>query len=90
MAKSKALIAAELKIAALEARLVVATTVFKAQRATIRELEAKLATRGCVATTTVPAAHTIAPIVTRYTDRFGVTFQKTRIGNRTTTIQVSA
>jgi len=42
---------ANTRTAALEARIVVATSVFKAQRATIHELESKLATRGCIAPT---------------------------------------
>lgn len=84
MAKSQALIASELKVAALEARIAIATKVFKDQRATIRELEAKLATRGHIAA--APAAH-IAPITTvsQYTDRFGRVFEKTRCGNKATT-----
>ena len=43
MAKSKALIAAEAQIAALNARLDIARTVYVNQKARIAELEAKLA-----------------------------------------------
>ena len=46
MAKSKALIAAEAKIAALEARIAVAKTVYMDQKAKIAELEAALAAAG--------------------------------------------
>jgi uncharacterized coiled-coil protein SlyX len=85
MAKSKALIAAEQRIAALEARLSVATQVFKDQRATIRELEAKLNTRGVIAT----ATEFVAPIVTRYTKADGSVWEKTRVGNRAFSHQVN-
>ena len=91
--KSKALIAAELKIAALEARSTVATQVFKDQRAHIRELEAKLATRGVIADEPIPeyvapAAHSIAPIVTRFSKADGTQWQKTRVGNRAVIVQL--
>lgn len=46
MAKSKALIAAEQRIAALEARIAVATEVYRNQKVRIAELEAALNTRG--------------------------------------------
>ena len=53
--KSQALIAAELRIseleqtnAALEARLLVAKTVYRDQKSRIIELESKLSTRGCI------------------------------------------
>jgi hypothetical protein len=85
MAKSKALIAAEQRIAALEARIVVATQVFKDQRAHIRELEAKLNTRGCIAPVDMPVPErTIAPIVTRFTKHDGSVWEKTRVGNMAT------
>lgn len=87
MAKSKALIAAEAKIAALEARIAIATQVFKDQRATIRELEAKLATRGCVTVRKLAdreVAPELRPIVTRYTKHDGSMWEKTRVGNRAT------
>jgi hypothetical protein len=77
----------ETQVATRDARLVVATTVFKDQRSHIRELEAKLNTRGVVATT--PAARIIAPIITRYTDRFGRTFEKTRISNKAVTREIT-
>lgn len=96
MAKSKLLIAAELKIAALElelnaannhvlaleARIAVATQVFKDQRNTIRDLEAKLNTRGVLTDAPEYVARTIAPIVTRFTKRDGSAWEKTRVGNR--------
>jgi hypothetical protein len=99
MAKSKALIAAEARIAALElelnaaanhtaaleARLGVATQVFKDQRATIRELEAKLNTRGVVAS----ATEFVAPIVTCYTKADGSVWEKTRVGNRASSHQIN-
>lgn len=46
MAKSKALVAAEEKVAALEARLAIAAEVYRNQKARIAELESALATRG--------------------------------------------
>ena len=46
MAKSHALVAAEQRIAALEARLVVADKVYNNHRARIAELEAQLASPG--------------------------------------------
>lgn len=61
MAKSKALLAAEQRIAALEAQLVVANEACANQRMRIAALEAAINTRG-----TKPA-----PVVTHYTDRFG-------------------
>lgn len=83
MAKSKALIAAEAKIAALEARIAVAKTVCVDQKARIAELEAALNTRGVK-----PAAP--APVVTRYTDHCGRVWEKTRVGNRATSRQVQS
>jgi hypothetical protein len=82
MAKSQALIASELKVAALEARIAIATTVYHAQRTTIRDLEAKLATRGCVAPITT--THTIAPIITQFNKADGSVWEKTRLGNKAT------
>lgn len=78
MSKSKALIAAEAKIAALEARIVVAAEVYRAQKARIGELEAALNTRGVKS---VPA---VQPVVTTYTDHCGRLWEKTRVGNRAT------
>ena len=86
MAKSKALIAAEQRIAALEARIAVATQVFKDQRATIRELEAKLNTRGVI---TARAIDYIAPITTRFTKADGSVWEKTRVGNRAVSHQIN-
>jgi len=77
MAKSKALIAAEAKIAALEARIAVAKDVYMSQKARIAELEAALNTRGVK-----PAAP--APVVTHYTDHCGRVWEKVRVGNRAT------
>lgn len=82
MAKSKALIAAEAKIAALEARIAVAKTVYLNQKAHIAELEAALNTRG-VKDALAPAPAP-APVVTTYTDRCGRVWEKTRVGNRAT------
>ena len=80
MAKSKTLIAAEERIAALEARIVVATQVYKNQQARIAELEAKLATRGVIA-----PAPKAAPVTKtwHWTDRYGVEWISTRTGNQT-------
>ncbi len=80
MAKSKALVAAGAKIAALEARIAVAKTVYLNQKDHIAELEAALNTRGVKPA--VPAAP--APVVSRYTDRCGRVWEKTRVGNRAT------
>lgn len=77
MSKSKALIAAEAQIAALNARLEIARTVYVNQKARIAELEAALNTRGVKPTCAAPA-------VTRYTDRAGRVWEKTRVGNRAT------
>lgn len=77
MAKSKALIA-------LEARLAVATEVYRNQRARIAELEALLNTRGVIAT-----QHVIAPIVTRFVKADGSVWEKTRVGNRASSVLVS-
>ncbi len=78
------------QVAARDARLVVATTVYKDQRNTIRELEAKLNTRGVVATPApVRTEHVITPITTRYVDRFGRTFEKTRLGNKAVTREIT-
>lgn len=78
MAKSKALIAAEAKIAALEARIAVAKTVYLNQKAHIAELEAAaLNTRGVK-----PAVPASTPVATTYTDRCGRVWEKTRVGNR--------
>ena len=82
MAKSKALIAAEAKIAALEARIAVAKTVYLSQKARIAELEVALNTRG------VKPAAPAQPTVTRYTDHCGRVWEKTRVGNRATSRQV--
>ena len=77
MSKSKALIAAEAKIAALEARIAVATEVYRNQKARIAVLEAALNTRGAK-----PAV--VEPKVTHYTDRAGRVWEKTRVGNQAT------
>lgn len=70
------------QIAALEARLAIATEVFRNQRNTIRELEAKLATRGVIAAAVVP-------VVTQYRDARGCLWEKTRVGNRATSRPVA-
>ena len=105
MSKSKALIAAEAKIAALEtynaeaethnteaeqhivelmgriaaleARISVAKNVYMSQKARIAELESALNTRGVK-----PAAP--APVISRYTDRCGRVWEKTRVGSNAT------
>ena len=78
MARSKALLASDARIAALEARLSVAAQVYRDQRATIRELEAKLATRGVIA----HSDYVPTPIVTRFVKADGSVWEKTRVGNR--------
>ena len=85
MAKSKALIAAEARIAELEialaaaqARLQVAREVFCNQKAHIAELEAALNTRG------EKPVRVVTPVVTHYTDCSGRVWEKTRVGNRAT------
>ena len=83
MSKSKALIAAEQRIAALEARITVAKDVYMSQKARIAELEAALNTRGVKAAPAAPGAEP-APIVTYYTDHCGRVWEKTRVGNRAT------
>lgn len=88
MAKSKALIAAEAKIAALEARIAVAKTVYMSQKARIAELEAALNTRGVKAAPAAPSAKPAAPVISRYTDHCGRVWEKTRVGNRATSRQV--
>jgi hypothetical protein len=88
MAKSKALIAAEAKIAALEARIAVAKTVYMSQKARIAELEAALNTRGVKAAPAAPSAKPAAPVVTQYTDHCGRVWEKVRVGNRATSRQV--
>lgn len=79
----------EAALAARDARIAVATTVFKDQRALIRTLEAKLNTRGVVATTAPRTEHTIAPIVTRFTKGDGTVWEKTRIGNRAVSREIT-
>lgn len=83
MAKSKALIAAEARIAELEAalagaqaRLQVAREVFRNQRTHIGNLEAALNTRG------EKPSRVISPVVSHYTDCSGRVWEKTRVGNR--------
>ena len=83
MSKPKALIAAEAKIAALEARIAVAKNVYMSQKARIAELEAALNTRGVKAAPTAPSAKP-APVISHYTDRFGQVWEKTRVGSNAT------
>lgn len=73
VSKPKALTAAEAQIAALNARLEIARTVYVNQKARIAELEAALNTRGVK-----PAV--VEPKVTHYTDRAGRVWEKTRVG----------
>lgn len=77
IAANKAL---EAKVTALEARLALATTTYRAQRAKIAELEALLNTRGVIATPAAPAAKTW-----QWTGRDGITRQSTRTGNQVRT-----
>lgn len=89
MAKSKALIAAEARIAELEAalagaqaRLQVAREVFRNQRTHIAELEAALNTRGEKPSVAAKPNRAITPVVSHYTDCSGRVWEKTRVGNR--------
>ncbi len=68
------LVDAQAKIVALEARLVVAKTVYRDQRAKIEALESTINTRG--------VKHNATPVITYYTDKCGVQWEKTRIGNK--------
>ena len=88
MAKSKALIAAELRIAtleatvaALEAKVSLARTLYRALRDSVREVQ-----HAPVAPVSTPVSTPVAmrqqPIVTRYRDALGREWIKTRIGNR--------
>lgn len=70
MSKSKALIAAEQRIAALEARVAVAKEVYRNQRARIEELEAALNTRG------VKPAVSAEPTVTHWVRADGALMEK--------------
>ena len=89
MAKSKALTAAEARIAELEialaaaqARIQVAREVYRNQKAHIAELEAALNTRGVKPSVVAKPNRAITPVVTHYTDRFGRVWEQTRVGNR--------
>ena len=75
----------EAKVTALEARLAIAATVYREQRAKIAEQDALLATRGCIAT--VAPAHPAKPETRtwKWMDRQGVEHISTRTGNRTVT-----
>ena len=75
MTKSKA-------VMALEARLAVAMTVYRGQKARITELEALLATRGHIASTACVEAQ---PVVTQFTKRDGSLWDSVRLGNQTRT-----
>ena len=88
MAKSKALIAAEQRIAALEARITVAKDVYLNQKARIAELEAALNTRGVKPAAPAAPSAKPAPVISRYTDRCGRVWEKTRVGNNATSRQV--
>ncbi len=106
--KSQALIAAEAKIAALEARLEIAREVFRNQRARINELEAALAEsamalqddceqaqanaaqRAYHVAARPAATKPVAPVITRFVRRDGVTCERTRYGNRSVVREVSS
>ena len=78
MAKSKALIAAELRIAALEAQVLLARTCYRALKASHRVAEHPASQR--------PG---LMPVVTRYYDSLGREWVKTRIGNKASSRLVS-
>ena len=84
--KSAALIAAEAKIAALEARLVIARDVYREQKARIAELEAALNTRGAKTVAIKPQPKAAPqPVVTYFVRRDGTRCEKVRVGNRAVT-----
>lgn len=71
---------------ALKARLAVGHTVCNEQRIKIADLEAKLATRGCIATEEKPLrVKRFEPKVTLWTNRQGKLCETTRIGNQSRT-----
>ena len=89
MAKSKALIAAEARIAELEAQLAgaqariqIAREVYRNQKAHIGNLEAALNTRGAKPSVAAKPNRVITPVVSHYTDCAGRIWEKTRLGNR--------
>ena len=89
MAKSKALIAAEARIAELEAalagaqaRIQIAREVYRNQKAHIGNLEAALNTRGGKPSVAAKSGCAITPVVSRYTDHAGRVWEKTRVGSR--------
>lgn len=85
MAKSKALVAAELRIAALEAQVLaleakvsVARTCYRALRDSVREVQ------HAQPAPVVEDRTSTSPVVTRYRDALGREWIKTRFGNRAT------
>lgn len=86
MAKSKAVMALEAQVAALEARLVVAKQVYASQRARIAELEAVRASHGHILVAQRPAPE---PKVTQFTKRDGSRWESVRVGNQTRTRMLS-
>ena len=62
------------RIDALEAKLVIARTLYKELRDSVRLVTTQVPT---------PAAKLVAPIVTCYRDALGRKWVKTRLGNRT-------
>jgi hypothetical protein len=69
----------EARIAALEARLAIATTVYRNQRAHIAELESALNTRGTKPVVQAPQPKAIpTPTVTTYRDGSGQLWERTR------------
>ena len=69
-------------VVALEARLAIAKTVYRDQKARIAELEGLLATRGHIASAPRVVAQ---PVVTQFTKRDGSVWESTRLGNQTRT-----
>ena len=72
MAKSKALINAELRIAALESQLTLARSCYRTLKASVSFVESRVAAE----------KQSTMPVVTRYNDCLGRTWIKTRIGNQ--------
>ena len=75
MAKSRALIAAEAKVAALEARLALAAECYRNQKGRIAELEAQLAARGAAKVIPEPKTWT-------WQKRDGSVWESTRTGTQ--------
>lgn len=72
----------EARNAALEARLVVARTVYRDQKERVAELEAQLNARGAAKVVKPQQSMLPVPTVTTFTRRDGTVCERTRLGNR--------